>query len=409
MENSLLRQVEKYCHHLEILFHVKCTAVDYEKNKLYFQSYGAMHLCKTCEKHLNSECHGRKAFFRGPREAYRWDGVYIYYCNLEMVLVSVFISGSSGDLAGGIVAGPLCMGNSDDILTSIPHYDLRKLAFSMPCYSPEEIQSLAEVMLPIASYISGAAHGKAGRYFYSQETLLNNIYAEKIKCYSETDYYTYPILQEKALRSAIRSCDRDQAENVLNQILAYIYVAYNSDLEAIKPRIAELLIVISRSAVDAGADMSDVDPITQNSMKQLDKFKTIEDMSAWISTVMHRFIETAFHAEHVLHADTIHKVKQYIQTHFQEKITLDHIAAQVNLSKNYLCHIYKKETGETIINYINRLRIEKSRLLFSQENLEIVDIANLCGFEDQSYFTKIFKSYVGMTPKKYRENNQNFV
>ena len=97
---------------------------------------------------------------------------------------------------------------------------------------------------------------------------------------------------------------------------------------------------------------------------------------------------------------------KYIQTHYQNKLTLDEIASKTYLSKTYLCSIFKKETGETITNYINKVRIEKSKLLFSDEKLSIVQIANMCGFEDQSYFTKIFKSYVGMTPKKYRESRK---
>ena len=406
MDSILIKQAQKYCRHFETLFDIHCIPVDCTNNTLYLETDVTTDLCKSCEKHLGSKCYGINAFIHGCQEAYRWDGMYIYFCNLGLVLVSTFISDEKGNLSGGIVAGPLCMGNMDDSLSEIPNSDLRKIVAEMPCYPPEQIQSLAEVMSAITSYISGISHGKAGRYFYSQESLLNNIYAEKIKSFSENDYYTYPIAQERRLRSAIRNRDKEEAENVLNQILAYIYVSNNSNLEAIKPRITELMIVISRTAVDAGADMEKIDLITQNSLKHVDTFKTIEDLSAWVSNIMHSFISSTFDYDRLKHADTIHKVDKYIQTHYQHKLTLDEIASKTYLSKTYLCSIFKKETGETITNYINKVRIEKSKLLFSDEKLTIVEIANMCGFEDQSYFTKIFKSYVGMTPKKYRESRK---
>ena len=161
--------------------------------------------------------------------------MYIYFCNLGLVLVATFISDEKGNLSGGIVAGPLCMGNMDDYLSEIPHSDLRKVVASMPCLSAGKDPESGRGDVRHHFLYLRISHGRAGRYFYSQESLLNNIYAEKIKSFSDNDYYTYPITQERRLRSAIRNRDKEEAENVLNQILAYIYVANNSNLEAIKP------------------------------------------------------------------------------------------------------------------------------------------------------------------------------
>ena len=406
MDELLIKQSQKYCRHFENLFGTHCIPVDYTNNKLYLQTDVTNNVCKACEKHMSHKCYGINAFLHGCEEAYRWDGMYIYFCTLGLVIVASFISDEKGELAGGIVSGPFCMGNTEDYLQEIPSAELRKVIAEAPCYSPDKIQSLAEIMSAITSQISGISHGKSGKYFYSQETLLNNLYAEKIKSFSDNNYYTYPITQERKLRSAIRNRDKEDAENVLNQILAYIYVSNNSNLDAIKPRIMELIIVISRTAIDAGADMSHIDMLTQSASSIIEKFKTIEDLSAWLSSLMHGFISSTFNYDQIKHADTIHKVINYIQGHYQSKMSLDEIAAITYLSKTYLCSIFKKETGDTIANYINKVRIEKSKLLFHDESLSIVDIANMCGFEDQSYFTKIFKSFVGMTPKKYRESRK---
>lgn len=406
MDGNLNKLAQKYCHHLKILFDMNCTVVDCMEEGSEAEVAEIPALCQVCQRCTKNGCAGTNAFVHGCREAYRWDGIYISFCGIGLVLLSGFISDEEGKLAGGIVAGPICMGSWDDHVAEVPFSELRSMIASLPCFQTQKIQSMAEVMSAICAYISGDAHGKSGRYFYSQESLLNNIYAEKIKSYAESDYYTYPIAQERKLRSAIRSRNREEAENILNQILAYIYVSNNSNLEAIKPRITELLIVMSRCALDAGADNRNIDVITQSALKVIDEFRTIEDLSAWVSNILHRFLTSAFTYDRLKHADTIHEVDRYIQTHYQKKLTLDELAEVNHMSKTYLCSIFKKETGETIINYINKVRIEKSKLLFSDKNLSIVEIANLCGFEDQSYFTKIFKNYVGMTPKKYRESRR---
>ncbi|MBO7710951.1 MAG: AraC family transcriptional regulator [Lachnospiraceae bacterium] len=406
MEKALLQKIEEYCRHLKTLTGIACAGVDLSEEKLYFQEQESIDLCETCERHLHALCHGRRAFLRGMREAYRWDGLYIFFCDLEMVMVCAYVSDHEGNLAGGIAAGPLCMGSMEDILVGISDAELRRIVAPRPCYPPEVVQSLSRIMLSVASGISGDVYGKAGRYLFSQESFLNQVYAEKMKTHAQTDYYNYPILQERELRLAIRHSDREHAQTVLNQILAYIYVANNTSLEEIKPRIRELLIVISRAALDAGADEQEIDILMRGSVRQVELFSSIEDLSAWLSTVMQRFIRTSFAEDRSRHAKTIYRIKWYIGKHYQEKLTLDELAGQVNLSRNYLCQIFKRETGESVFNYINRIRVEKSRLLLSDGSLEIVDIGNLCGFEDQSYFTKVFKSYVGMTPKKYRESRR---
>ena len=59
--------------------------------------------------------------------------------------------------------------------------------------------------------------------------------------------------------------------------------------------------------------------------------------------------------------------------------------------------------GETLFSYINRIRVEKAKTLILDDSISIADVGGMCGFNDQSYFTKVFKSQTGVSPKKYRE------
>jgi transcriptional regulator GlxA family with amidase domain len=59
--------------------------------------------------------------------------------------------------------------------------------------------------------------------------------------------------------------------------------------------------------------------------------------------------------------------------------------------------------GENLSNYLNRLRVEKASSMLAETNLPISGIATACGFEDQSWFSKIFKSHTGLSPGKFRE------
>lgn len=428
MENLLSEQAQKYCRHIANLFDIDCTTVDYgtaiqkgaitkgalpiavrapvmeHPEQVKFYRCGPDRICRICKEKSLSACRGESALIKGCEEAYRWDGMYIYPCECGLILIAAFLSDEEGELVGGVVAGPVCMGSADDCIQEIEDGEMKEAISEAPCFTPEKIQSMSEILSAITSCLSGISHGKSGKYFYKQENLLNAIYVEKMKSNSDHDYYTYPIALERKLRIAVRNRDKEGAQVLLNQILAYIYVSNNFELEAIKPRITELVIVISRAAVDAGADMNEISLLNMNLTKNIEAFHTLEDLSAWISNMMHRFIADTFDFKKVKHADAVYKTIEYINQNYSRRFTLDELASSIYISKTYLSSIFKKETGDSISDYTNRFRVEKSKLLLLEENLSIFEIATICGFEGQSYFTKIFREYTGSTPKRYREN-----
>lgn len=98
------------------------------------------------------------------------------------------------------------------------------------------------------------------------------------------------------------------------------------------------------------------------------------------------------------------KIITYLDRNYQESISLDSLASVVHLSKDYMCALFKKATGQTIIRCLTNIRIGQARQkLMQYPDLKILDIARQCGFESPSYFGKIFKREVGMTPEQYRK------
>ena len=82
------------------------------------------------------------------------------------------------------------------------------------------------------------------------------------------------------------------------------------------------------------------------------------------------------------------------------------MARLVYLSPAYFSRVFKQEVGESFTGYLNRVRIDHSRSLLRRKELRLVDIALMVGFEDQSYFTKVFKKITGLSPLQYREGKK---
>lgn len=98
------------------------------------------------------------------------------------------------------------------------------------------------------------------------------------------------------------------------------------------------------------------------------------------------------------------KVVEYIKEHYKEKISLEDIAKSFNYSVGHLCRKFKKEIGDSVVNYIIKYRITIAmKLLFERKELSIEEIALDVGFNDVQFFDKTFKKLTGMTPGKYRK------
>ena len=84
---------------------------------------------------------------------------------------------------------------------------------------------------------------------------------------------------------------------------------------------------------------------------------------------------------------------------------IDSLCTEFKINKSYFCNIFKSETGQTFINFLNNYRIEKSKDLLKDLDLSLLDIAHKVGFSNQSYYCTVFKKFTGLTPLKYREDN----
>lgn len=101
----------------------------------------------------------------------------------------------------------------------------------------------------------------------------------------------------------------------------------------------------------------------------------------------------------------VNEIRNYLNAHYTEKISLDLIAKNMYLSSAYISKIFKEETGEPPINYLIKLRLEKAReQLESPQDDSVKTISNSVGYDDVYYFSKLFKKYYGMSPLNYKSN-----
>jgi AraC-like DNA-binding protein len=118
---------------------------------------------------------------------------------------------------------------------------------------------------------------------------------------------------------------------------------------------------------------------------------------------LHCYLEqNELHKETVRYIDRLKEVIKYIENNYTEVITLESMAKTADLNPRYFCRFFKKLTNRTPIEYLNYYRIECSCNQLKERKLSITEIAHNCGFNDSSYFIKVFRDSKGLTPRQYR-------
>ncbi|WP_107943467.1 helix-turn-helix transcriptional regulator [Metasolibacillus sp. FSL H7-0170] len=106
---------------------------------------------------------------------------------------------------------------------------------------------------------------------------------------------------------------------------------------------------------------------------------------------------------------TVNKVIMYINDELETDLTVENIANNFHISTSHLSRIFREHVGITLVEYLNVRRVEESQYYLRHTNKSITSISNQFHFCNQSYFTRIFKKYTGVTPKHFRdEQHHNF-
>ena len=102
--------------------------------------------------------------------------------------------------------------------------------------------------------------------------------------------------------------------------------------------------------------------------------------------------------------DILERLKRYVSLHYMEKLTLEQIANDVHANGSYLSRLYKVKTGQKLFDAINRMKLEKAKEYMARGH-KIYEVAQMVGFDDVSYFSRVFKKYEGCSPREYEKRH----
>lgn len=113
----------------------------------------------------------------------------------------------------------------------------------------------------------------------------------------------------------------------------------------------------------------------------------------------HALLSEAGSRDHRISQD----IAKLIEKRYAEKLTVQDIASEISLSINHMMNLFKKETGETVGDYLTKVRMRHAKRLLLDPMIKIYEIAGEIGYSDPNYFAKAFKKHTGLSPKEFRD------
>lgn len=381
---------------------------------LLYQQGSQKTCCDVCRKvaeaaggHFRCE----QIHLHGIRNAEQFGGRYIYFCPMHMVYYAspILISGSQ---AGAFVCGPVLIVEEDDYLeeeAELLHADpegmelFRRAVERLPQVEPKQMNYLSQQLFADAVYVSDSVQELLILRSKNQHQGMINDYIQQLKRSNAPQ--GYPVKQEQELLSMVAKCNQTEGERLLNEILSVLFYSYK-EFSEIYARMMELVVIMSRAAIYSGADAEQVLEMNTRFGEQARMLRRQEDTTQWLQSVMRQFMNIIHTPPDTKHRNLVDEAMRYIQKNYRKPLSLEKVAEHIGYSPSYFSKVFKLETGTTFRNYLNQLRIEKSKSLLLSSSASISEICSTVAFEDQSYFCKVFKKFVGVTPDRYRKRER---
>jgi len=349
--------------------------------------------CAVLRRRRADAFHGCAGIHRyGTAQAERFGGVFMYFCPLNLTHWAAPVR-VSGVTVAALIGGPVLLVKHEDYLhEDLRRFDdldeegmieLRETLAGVPYVEPSRARSLAQVlaMQALAVSVSSLDHDEAPIRAPRPGRARGNSPARDSR---GRPLPKYPISKERELLFLIAKGDLEGSRKALNDILGFIFFYSEHDLELIKLRVQELVVLLSRAAIEGGAPVEEIIDLNDRYLPSMQEAVSVYGLSAALAVLLTRFVDCVFSLKTVKHADTVQKAVRYIHRNYAKPVSLEDVAFHVGVSPSHFSRLFREATGGTFISFLTDTRVRASKELLADPSLSLAEVASRSGFEAQS-------------------------
>lgn len=368
--------------------------------------------CKLFQEACGRLCPCGDSHIYACREAARLMDGYIFSCPAGYVHFAV-PAYRGKTLRASVLAGPIALEYPDmDLIDGVlQRFDLN-IQYRAKLYgayggAPLVEPSRAHYLCRLLTRLIPDCAGQEDNTFIRQR-IARDVQQARIGEYIQLIKEDGPLAvsqydQEKQLIAEVIVGNKPRARALLNEMIGRVYFTSGNNFEIIRTRTIELVALLSRALVENGGDQAQVYRMTEEALNQIMDERDLTGLSYTLLEVLDLFIEMAFADQKVPDSPSLQKAVNYINEHYFEPLGLRDVAGYVGLNSAYFSASFKRRMGVSFSDYLAERRIGQAKVLLKNSNMSLMEISLAVGYGNQSYFSKVFKQRVGMSPRKFRE------
>lgn len=232
----------------------------------------------------------------------------------------------------------------------------------------------------------------------------NNTVCNKKSLKINTNKYYYPLDVEQSLINNIKAGNADKALEILDEVFKINFSINILSFSLSRCLMFNLIGTIIKTMDNLSFLCDDSFLMRVNPIERLLNCETTMTLRIEMKDVIKAI------CKHVRNSDNNNvlvlrdRIMQYVESNYNDtNLGVSMIADKFNMSITYLSKFFKKQTGEGLLDYINRIRVEKAKKLLAMQEVNVKDVAKINGFYNCNSFIRIFKKYEGITPGQYKQ------
>lgn len=361
--------------------------------------------------------------FLNINDLYSSYDVIFHSISFRLNYISARVYNEDRNYLGSIIVGPYLLEAPTSLMIhdvlfenklSISHkHILTQYYLSLPLISAYKAQTIAEFLAFNTTNLSSVCSqntniGNITYNFQSEYAMPTETMKQSTKLSSEQIEKRYDI--ENQLMTAIENGDKDKAEKLLNEDSSLISKIPDripdNPLRSRKNIAFSFNTVLRKAAEKGGLHPVYIHSISEKYAIQIEKSTSIQQLINLQNKMIDDYCDTVKKLSLKNYNYLIRKAIEFIRINLDQDLSLEIISNAIHSSTYELSRKFKIETGQTITDYINKQRINEAVHFMENPNLLVTDIAQMVGFNDVNYFTKVFKKIKGMTPSQYRKGKK---
>ena len=164
--------------------------------------------------------------------------------------------------------------------------------------------------------------------------------------------------------------------------------------------------LLRKAAQNGGVHPIYLDSVSSDFAKKIENLRSVSDALSFMPYIVKTYCRLVKKHSFSKYSALVQRVIIRIESDLTADLSLSALSAICNVTPAYLSAVFKKETGQSLTNYVNKKRIETAKHMLKNTNLQIQTVAQHCGILDLHYFSRMFKKYAGQTPSEYRATPQ---